>query len=57
MVGTNDQWFYADEYRNEFETFSLQGQVDLIPDLTHFGSVVNEVVPPLVVQWLKRSLL
>ena len=50
MVGTDDSWFYADEFRNVLRAFDPQGQVELIPDLTYFGLVGDEVVPPLVVQ-------
>ena len=57
VVGMDDQSFYADEFRNVFKAFCPRAQVDLISDLTHFGLVVDGVVPPLVVQWLKRSLV
>jgi alpha-beta hydrolase superfamily lysophospholipase len=57
LVGTDDETFYAEEFRNVFKAFSPQAQVESIPDLTHFGLVLGEVVPRLVVQWLKRSLL
>ena len=57
VVGTDDQTFYAEEFRNVFKAFSPQAQVESIPDLTHFGLVLGEVVPRLVIQWLKRSLL
>ena len=57
VVGTDDQSFYADEFRNVFKAFSPQAQVELIPGASHLTLVVDEVVPPLVVQWLKRSLL
>ena len=57
VVGTDDQSFYADEFRNVFKAFSPQAQVELIPGASHLTLVVDEVVPPLVVQWLKRSLI
>jgi len=57
VVGTDDESFYADEFRNVFKTFSPQAQVKFIPGATHLTLVIDEVVPPLVVQWLKRWLL
>ena len=55
VVGTDDESFYADEFRSVFQEFSPQAQVELMPGATHLTLVVDAGLPPLVVQWLKRS--
>ena len=55
VVGTDDESFYADEFRSVFQEFSPQAQVELMPGATHLTLVVDAGLPPPVVQWLKRS--
>ena len=55
VVGTDDESFYADEFRSVFQEFSPQAQVELMPGATHLTLVVDAGLPPLVVQWLKHS--
>ena len=57
VVGTDDESFYAEEFSGVFGAFTPHAQVELIPDAKHLGLVVEAVVPPLVVEWLERSVL
>ena len=57
VVGTDDESFYAEEFAGVFGAFTPHAQVELIPDAKHLGLVVEAVVPPLVVEWLERSVL
>ena len=56
-VGTDDESFYAEEFRGIFEAFSPHAQIELIPGAKHLGLVNEEVISPLIVEWLKRLLL
>jgi len=54
LVGTEDEVFYAEKFVAVFEAFAPHTHVELIPETTHLGLVVDTRSSQFIVEWLER---
>ena len=57
LVGTEDEVFYAENFAAVFEAFAPHTHVELIPETTHLGLVVDTRSSQFIVEWLERLKL
>jgi pimeloyl-ACP methyl ester carboxylesterase len=53
VVGTADDAFIADQFEPVISKYT-EGQVTLLPDVSHMGVVVGTEVRPVVKDWIER---
>ena len=56
VAGADDEAFYAEEFRDVFGSLTPHADIELVADTTHLGLVVATELPPLVIEWLERSI-
>jgi non-heme chloroperoxidase len=52
VAGTKDESFFADQFEPVISQYAA-AQVELLPDMTHMGVVVNQRIHPVIKQWLE----